>query len=287
MILVTGASGTVGSHVLRLLASGGTPVRAMTRDPARVPDSLPGVEVVQADFDDPTSLVRALAGVDAVFLLTAPPTPTPRHDLSMLETARAAGVTRVVKLSAIGTGELDGDGGTVGVHHLEAELAVRASGIAWTVLRPSTFASNALWWADAISSGDPISNMTGTGTQGVVDSRDVAAVAVEALVSPAHSGRTYTLTGPDLLSVPGQAELLGRVLGLSVRTVDLALDAARAQMLASGMDSVMVDVIVTGSAWVRAGHNAIITDDVADVLGRPPTSFEAWSRDHRAVFAGR
>jgi uncharacterized protein YbjT (DUF2867 family) len=107
---------------------------------------------------------------------------------------------------------------------------------------------------------------------------------VEALTSRLHAGRTYTLTGPELLGVPEQASVLARVLGRSVQTVDLPLEVAREQLLASGMDSAVVEAIVVGSAWVRAGHNAILTDDVSRILGRPPTSFETWARDHRAAF---
>jgi uncharacterized protein YbjT (DUF2867 family) len=207
MILVTGATGTVGRHVLRLLAARSEPVRAMTREPSKVA-AWPGVEAVRADFDDPASLARAVAGVETVFLLTAPESPTPRHDLALLDALRATGVAKVVKLSAIGTGDRLDNGEFLGAWHLQAEQAVRASGLAWTVLRPTTFASNVRQWADAVNAGQPVPNLTGAGRQGIVDPRDVAAVAVEALTSDAHAGRTFTLTGPDLLSVPDQADLL-------------------------------------------------------------------------------
>lgn len=98
--------------------------------------------------------------------------------------------------------------------------------------------------------------------------------------SSAHAGQTYTLTGPDLLAVPDQAAALQRLLGRPVTTVDLPLDVAREEMLASGMGSSVVDVILTGSGWARAGHNAVLTDDVPRLLGRPATSFEAWALDH-------
>jgi uncharacterized protein YbjT (DUF2867 family) len=284
MFLITGASGTVGTHVVRLLAERDQTVRAMTRDRAKVPASRT-VEVVQADFDDPVTLRPAVDGVEAVFLLTAPQTPTPQHELAMLDAARSAGVSRIVKLSAIATGTKIDENTTLGEWHLLAEQAVQASGMAWTLLRPSTFASNFLRWVDTINAGEPIPNLTGTGTQGVIDPRDVAAVAVEALLSPVHVGQTYTLTGPELLSVPDQADRLEHLLGRPVTTVDLPLDEARAQMLASGMDSSVVDLIITGSAWVRAGHNAILTDDVTRVLGRPPASFDTWAHDHRHAFS--
>jgi uncharacterized protein YbjT (DUF2867 family) len=254
MILITGATGTIGSEVLRLLTGRGHAVRAMSRKGS-------GPHAVQADFDDPASLDRAAAGVDSLFLLTAPAIPTPHHDLAMLEAAQAAGVTRVVKLSAIGTGARF-EGHTVGAWHVPGEEAVRASGMVWTILRPSSFASNVL-------RQNPIMNMTGKARQGVVDPRDVAAVAVEALTAPLHSGRTYTLTGPELLSVPDQARQLSEILGHPVTTTDVA---------PSGMDR----AIATSIGWARAGHNEVLTDDVARVLGRAPSTFATWARDHLA-----
>ena len=276
MILVTGATGTVGRHVVRLLQEDRLRVRAMTRRPGTVPP-VPGVEVVGGDFDDAGSLARALRGVQAVFLVTAPPSPTPRHDLALLTAARAAGTARVVKLSAIGASP------GVGAWHLAAERALQATMANWTVLRPSSFASNALRWAGSLDAGAAVVNLTGAGRQGVVDPRDVAAVAVAALTGD-HAGRCYTLTGPDLLHVPTQARILGEVLGRPVRTVDVLPEHARADLLRAGLDPAAVAEIVAGSAWARAGHNAVLTDDVARVLGRPATSFRAWAEDHRAAF---
>ena len=284
MILVTGATGTIGSRVVQLLAGKGTPARAMTRDASKVP-ATPGVEVVQADFDDRPSLKPAVDGVDTVFLLTAPVSPSPAHDRALLDAARGAGVRRVVRLSAIGSGETTDDGSTLGAWHAEAEQAVRDSGLEWTMLRPTTFASNMLWWAAAVQAGEPIRNMTGDGRQGIVDPRDVAAVAAEILTSTGHEGRTYTLTGPELMSVPEQAAVLAEVLGRPVDVVDHPLDVARAAMLADGMDPAVVATVITGSAWVRDGRNAIVTDDVERLLGRPSTTFADWARDHRSAFA--
>jgi uncharacterized protein YbjT (DUF2867 family) len=281
MILVTGATGTIGNEVLRRLAQRGELVRAMTRDPSRV-SGRPGVDVVFGDFDKPTSLAEAAAGVSTLFLLSAPGPSLEAHDVSMLDAARSAGVTKVVKLSAIGTGERDN--AKVGAWHSPGEEAVRASGITWTILRPSDFASNTLRWAGAIRAGEPIPNRTGTGVQGVIDPGDVAAVAVAALTSSKHEGQTYTLTGPQLLSVPDQAAQLGDVLGRTVDTIDLPPQVVREQMLAAGMDPSFVDVVIDGAEFVRDGGNAIVTDDVERVLGRRPRGFRAWAEDHRTAF---
>jgi uncharacterized protein YbjT (DUF2867 family) len=92
------------------------------------------------------------------------------------------------------------------------------------------------------------------------------------------------LTGPELLSVPAQAVILANTLGRPVELVDTSLAVAREQMLAGGMDSGAVDQIITGSAWARAGHNAVVTQDVASILDRPPTSFGVWAKRNRAAF---
>lgn len=269
MILITGATGTIGREVVRLLADRGVESLAMSRKPS-------GPAVVRADFDDPASLRRAADGVDTLFLLTAPATATSRHDLAMLDAARAAGVAKVVKLSAIGTGSTTADGRVIGRWHLAGEEAVRGSGMAWTVLRPSSFASNVLRFA----AEGRLANLTGDGRQGVVDPRDVAAVAVEALTTDVYSGQTLTLTGPELLSVPEQAAALSRVLGRTVETVEVPPE----HLLGSGMDRAAADEVTAGTAWVREGHNAVVTEDVQRVLGRPPTRFADWAREHAALF---
>jgi uncharacterized protein YbjT (DUF2867 family) len=286
MILISGATGTIGGEVLRLLARRGVRLRAMTRDPARL--HLPvedGVDSVLADFEDPDSLRRALDGVDSVFLLTAPGAWVPEHDLAMIHAARSSGVRKVVKLSAVGSGEYGTDGSTRPADwHGPGERALAASGLAWTALRPTSFASNALRWAAVIRAGGPVPNMTGTGAQGVVDPRDVAAVSVEALLTDELDGTAHTLTGPELVSVPDQVTQLAEELGRPVDTVDVPPDAVQQQMLAAGLDPSVVDVAVRGYALVRAGGNAVVTDDVERILGHPARAFRTWVRDHRDVF---
>jgi uncharacterized protein YbjT (DUF2867 family) len=285
MILVTGATGTVGSELVRLLAGQGLAVRAMTRDPSRVRTA--GAEAVRGDFADRTSLDRAVAGASALFLLTAPGKPVADHDLAMLDAARRAGVRRVVKLSAIGGGAIDdGEGGTAGGWHLAGERAARESGMAWTVLRPTTFASNTLSWADAIRAGQPVPNPAGDGRQGVIDPRDVAAVAYATLTSEAHDAQTYTLTGPELLTAREQAAQIGAALGRTVEVVDVTSETMREQLVAAGADPGFADLAARGMELVRRGGNAVTTDDVALVLGRPAGTFAAWAHDHRDRFLG-
>ncbi|WP_323747167.1 SDR family NAD(P)-dependent oxidoreductase [Catenulispora pinisilvae] len=197
---------------------------------------------------------------------------------------RSHGIGKVVKLSAIGTGE-DSDV-RVGGWHLPGERAVRAGEAVWTILRPSSFASNTLRWAPMISAGQPVANMTGDGAQGVIDPRDVAEVAVAALTTADHAGKTYTLTGPELLSTPDQVEILRKVLDRPIEIVDVPLDEVKGQMLAAGLDPEFAEVAAQGQRLIAEGGNTALTADVATVLGRPARTYATWADAHRAAFDG-
>jgi uncharacterized protein YbjT (DUF2867 family) len=219
-----------------------------------------------------------VAGIEAAFLVTTPQKPVADHDVAFAEAAKSAGVRRIVKLSAISAGETF-EGVQVGSWHLLTEHAIQASGLDWTILKPSSFASNLLQFLDALRSGDPIPNWNGPGALGVIDPRDVAAVAVEALTTRDHIGQSYTLTGPELLTFEQQVAIVERVLGRPVKSVDIPLDTVREMMTGNGMDPAAVEMSITGMRRAIAGDYAVLTDDVARVLGRPPTSFETWVRE--------
>jgi uncharacterized protein YbjT (DUF2867 family) len=282
MILVTGATGTIGSELMRQLVARGIAVRGMTRKPHE--------SYVQGDFDDTDSLRKAIDGVDTVFLLTAPGPWVPAHDRALVAAALDGGVRKIVKLSAIGTTD-DGNGtpgdgspsgstpgdGTPGNWHAVGERAVRESGLTWTILRPAGFASNVLRWLPAIRDGQPIPNQTGPGQHAFVDPRDVAAVAAEALLSDEH-GQTYTLTGPELLSVPEQVAVLSDVLGSALTVVDVPLEVYAEQLRSAGLDEAVVSVALRGAELIRSGGEQTVTDDVERVLGRPARTFREWAR---------
>ncbi|MEW2409729.1 NAD(P)H-binding protein [Streptomyces griseoviridis] len=281
MILVTGATGTTGTDVVRHLAARGAPVRALTRDPARA--SLPeGVRAVPGHPRDPASLAAAFEGVEAAFLVGVFGPDDGPYDQGLVAAARAAGVRRIVKLSAIATG--DPRLGSFGTWHLPGEEAVRASGLEWTILRPSSFASNTLGWAPAISQGIPVPNSMGDGGQGVVDPRDLAEAAVAALLDARHSGRTYTLTGPEVLGAHEQAAVLADVIGRPVRLHDLSPEEHAARFRAAGLPEAHARDFLLAARVVREGGNAVVTEDMTEVLGRPARSYREWATDHKGAF---
>lgn len=281
MIVITGATGTIGTEIIRQLVARGDRVRAVTRDPDRA-QAPAGVELVRGDYHDLDSMTAAMSGAQAAFIVGVLGPEYAETDRALVAVAREVGVRRIVKLSAIGTGEPGL--GRVGTWHLPGEEAARASGLEWTILRPSSFASNTLSWADAIRAGQPVPNLTGTGSQGVIDPRDVAAVAVEALTTTGHAGHVYTLTGPELLTTADQAAALATVLGHPLEVADVPEDIAREHMIAAGMSPEFVEGALAGQAYVRAGGNTVRTDDVRRILGRPPRTYAEWAADHAAAF---
>ena len=227
-----------------------------------------------------------------MFMVSAPGPALVRHDATLLGAMRTAGVRKGGKLSAIGT--------VAGSWHHPGEEALRAGGtggtggtdgmggmggMVWTILRPSSFASNALRWAPEVRAGRPVPNTTGDGAQGVVDPRDVAAVAVRVLTTERYDGRVLTLTGPELLSLPDQVARVGVVLGRRLSTVEVSLTTYRQSLLNAGIDPGFADVAVDGARTVAEGGNAVLTEDVEEVLGRAASGVTEWVRDHRAAFA--
>nr|WP_042182204.1 SDR family oxidoreductase [Kibdelosporangium sp. MJ126-NF4] len=269
MILVTGATGTIGSQLVPLLDARGVDYKAMSRDPQRVRNGVKG------DYDDPDSLRHALDGVDTVFLLTAPGLAA-QHDLAVLDAGKD--LRKVVKLSAIGTG--DPAAGVTSTWHLPGEQALVESDLKWTVLRPTTFTTNSLAWLPQIEADEPIPSLYGDGQSGPVDPRDIAEVAVEALLTDEHDKQTYTLTGPELLSVPQQVAILSEVLGKPLRAVAVSRAQARENLLAQGVPAEGVDSVLDSFDFMRRGGNAIVTGDMERVLRRSPTTFKQWAQGH-------
>jgi uncharacterized protein YbjT (DUF2867 family) len=168
--------------------------------------------------------------------------------------------------------------------HSRSEMHLMDSGLAWTMLRPTNFMTNALGWASTIKSAGAFYMPIGEGRFSSIDPVDVGAVAVKALTSSGHEGKTYSLTGPEALGGPGHAAVLTSVLGKPVTFVDVPPEAARASMLESGMPPAYVEAVLDLLAFIKAGKSESVTDSVQAVTGRKPSTFEAWVRRNIAAF---
>lgn len=235
------------------------------------------MERAGGDLDDPASLDPALRGVDRVFLVTM----DINQDEHVVVAARRAGASHIVKLSALGAGQpsiqLDR------WHHAREEI-IRASGLAWTFLRPGQFASNALQWVGTVKAQGAVFFPGGAGTVAPIDPRDIAAVAAVALTQPGHEGQAYELTGPLLMTVGEQVDALAHALGRPVRYVDIPSSAVAEQMRGFGLPDDTVEALVELWAAVQDGHAAQVTDTVERITGRAARAFEEWCRAHVTSF---
>ncbi|WP_151483698.1 NAD(P)H-binding protein [Streptomyces albicerus] len=281
MILVSGATGTVGREVVRRLPAA-LRVRIMARDPGRVTGA-PSAERVAADLGDEEALNRALEGVSTALLVTS--SPGAGDDARFVRAARSAGVQRLVKLSAAAV--LDRQAGDLITRWQRAnEELLRGSGLEWTLLRPRSFMSNALSWAESIRGERVVRGLCGTAANACVDPRDIAEVAVRALTEDGHAGKAYTLTGPQALTAVEQTQRLGRLLGVALRFEELSPHQAR-RALGRRYPAPIVEALLESAERQRAGAKAKLTDTVRAVTGRPAGDFCTWAEDHLAAFADR
>ncbi|SCK31606.1 Uncharacterized conserved protein YbjT, contains NAD(P)-binding and DUF2867 domains [Streptomyces sp. WMMB 714] len=280
MILVTGATGTVGREVVRRLPADG-PVRVLTRRPGRVGDVPGHVEVAAGDYGDAPSLERALSGVTKVFLLTG--AVGGDDDERFLRAVRGTDVRLIVKLSAAAVANSAADD-AITRWQRRCEARLRECGTEWTLLRPRAFMSNTLGWAPLIASGRPVSALYGTSLNSCVDPRDIADVAVRALTEEGHGGRAYTLTGPEPVSAVDQAACLSRLLGKPVRFEEMDAARARAAYLRRHPEHV-AEALLQSAEQQRAGAKARVEPTVEEVTGRPARSYAQWAADHIGFFA--
>ena len=281
MLLVTGATGTVGREVVAQLLAQGQPVRAMSRIPGRAKIDA-RAEVVRGDFEDAESLTHAVAGVEKVFSLTFGPE-TALHEGRLAKAAVAAGARHIVKLSAMGGDEETRN--AIRKWHDEGEEAIRATGIGLTVVRPGAFMSNALHWRETIRTAGKVFSNYGNGKVVPVHPRDIAAVAVRALTTEGHEGKAYTVTGPEALSVGDQVRILSEAIGRKIEYVPVSDEMAGKGMEKAGIPRLVIDALLPFAAYIREGKGAQVFQTVEEVTGRPAFTFRDWARENAAAFA--
>ena len=278
MILVIGATGTVGSEVVRQLVATGERPRALMRDPATARQRLGDqVEHVVGDLDRPETIAAALAGVDRVFLLTTQSSRQSEWERAVIGAAARAGVGQLVKLSVFRANEQSPL--QVARQHGQAERVLAQSGLAATILRPVFFMQNLL----AMIHDGAIATAAGDGRVAMVDARDIAAVAVATLTGGGHAGKTYTLTGPEALSFYQVASILSRQTGRPLRHVRVPPDKVRVALQGRGVAAWYADDMAKLHSMLAVGYEEVVTDDIHRVTGRPPRTLAQFASDHAGV----
>ena len=281
-VLVTGATGNVGSAVVAELRARGAAVRAFVRHAERAAERLGGdVELVPGDFDDPASVASAVDGVESVFLSSADGPRKVEHERTVVDASAAAGVGLVVKASTLAADP--GSALAPLAWNGRSEEHLHRSGVPFTILASAFYMTNLLAGAEEIRQGRLFAP-AGNGRIAMVDPRDVGTVGAVVLTTDGHEGRTYRLTGPQAVSYAEVAEALAAATGGPVEYVDVPERAAREALAASGMPGWLVAHLVGVFRMVREDAFAAPADGVRDLTGREPRSVADFARDHAPAF---
>jgi len=283
-ILVTGASGTVGSNVVRRLMERGAPVRALVRDAKKAVAALGNdVELVLGDFGDPATIEAALKGVDRVFLSCPNDPRQVDYERNVIDGVARAGVQRLVKLSA--NGARLGSPLEFWDWHARIEQHLDGAGVPAVVLRPNFYMTNILASAEAIKHTGQLFLPAADASVAMVDPRDVAAAAVAALDGAGDDGARYLLTGPEPITFASVAEAVGSAAGYDVQFVSVPDVAARGAMAEAGLPPFIADNLIRLFGFLRQGTQEGTTDDVHTLTGRPPASFAQFATDYAWAFS--
>lgn len=283
-ILVTGATGTVGSELVKKLSEMKVPVRAAVHTKAKADKiKLPGVELVELDYDDPKSIDAAFKGIEKLYLLT-PFSPNAVEITSMIvNTAKAAGVKHIVRMSAFGS---DQNTDSILLNwHKEAENVVKSSGLAWTIIRPAVFMQNfANFGVESIKQQNTLYAPAGDAKLNFIDVRDIAAVAAKVLTTPGHEAKEYNITGPEALTHKQVADILSKVTGKEINYVSTTDEQTRQGMKQMGMLDWMIDGMLGLYKVFMSGISSKVTDTVEKVAGKKPITFEQFAKDYANAF---
>jgi len=290
VITVTGATGLIGSELIRLLSESGQPTRAVSRSAGRIA-SRPGVAWVLADLGDPRLLDAILAGTSRLFLLTDNQPGFGELQVKVVRRARELGVEHIVKLSALGAS--DHSRSWIGREHWRVEQALMESPespMRWTILRPHAFMQNWLGdVADTVRADGKIYSAIEGGRVPFIDARDIAAVAAEVLQRPTgHANAKHVLTGGVAVGLADVAEALSDALGKKITYQPISMDEAAQRMRAKGVSEQSIEAMLALATYQRAGGpTAKVSEHVQQILGRPPRSLGDFARDYRARFTAR
>lgn len=291
-ILVTGATGNVGRHVVDLLVRAGEDVRATSRNPESL-DLPPEVDVRGADLTDPKTFEQALHGVEKIFLYAQP-----SGIDGVVGAAKAAGVKYAVLLSSLAAAGRDPDH-WIARWHRAVEDSIEQSGLSWTFVRPGDFAVNSLQWAQSIKDGGPVRLLYAQSYLSAIHELDIAEVSTCALLQDGHAGAKYHISGGDSITRAEQVALIGQAIGRELEIEDITGDDARAVLqkrFGPRIEELIRDGVVDRMAtseiietriryYVEALDGpAEIDGTVEKVLGKPARTFAEWAVDHKADF---
>ena len=281
-VLVSGATGAIGSGLVPALLAAGVRVKALVRNPAKAePLRAQGVQVVIGDLDDPQTLPAAVSGVDRIFLLTWNGPTAVQQATNLIRAAKEAGRPHIVRSGAHGP-----EKSRIVRDHMAVEASLKSSGLPYTILRPTFFMQNVMMAADTVATQGTIYMPFKDGRLAAIDVRDIVDAAAVVLTNPDHQGETYVLTGPRPVSFHDIAAALSAALGRKVTYVDVPPEAGKQAMMGMGMPEWIADGYLELMDGFADDWGNRVSPDVENLTGHPARSIEQFARDYAQVFEG-
>lgn len=284
IIVVTGATGNIGKAVIKELIAKGYAPRAVVRK-QKLDEAWDKAGVEQAvveDGADVTALRKVFEGATSVFSMSPLVENLIALGAATVEAAKQAEVKKIVRSSSLGAG-VDAPI-TMGRWHGEVERAIENSGLEYAVVQPASFFQNYLGYADTIKAENAFYAPLGNGKISLIDARDIAAVAAEALTDNKYNNQKLPVTGGESLSSADIATILSDVLGRKITYVDVPEDKAWQQMIDSKMPEWMVNQVMELNAISKAGYVADVLPTVKEVTGKNPRTFQDFVEENKAIF---
>ncbi len=283
-ILITGATGTVGTATIKTLEESGAHIRAGVHSIIKGERlKHPQVELVEIDFSRPETIEAAMTGVEKLFLITPFSETQVEMAKCLVEQARKCDIKHIVRLSAYGA---DAEPGTqLGRWHREIEKLIENSGIPFTHLRPVSFMQNfANFYGENIRNDNAIFLPLADGKISYLDVRDIAEVAKNVLMTDQYYNQAITLTGPEALSVQQVAHQIAHVTGRNISYQEITDEEAREAMLSHHVPDNLVDAMIELHAAGKAGNCAEVTNEVERITGKKARDFHQFAHDYKADF---
>ena len=283
MILITGATGKTGAETAKQLTEAGLNFRAYVRNPDKA-DHLKkdNIDLAIGDLENRDALLSALQGIERALLIV----PNGEHQLELekqfTDCCVEAGVKHIVKLSSLES--VPGTTNPITKMHVASADYIAQSGLDWTLSRPTFFMQNFSNMAAGIKANNQITLPVGQGTVSATDLRDVAAVHVKLLTEDGHAGKNYPMTGPDLLTFDEIAEQFSEVLGRTITYVDMDIGPYRERLAKAGLTQWRIDAVCEEFRAISEGVIDHTTDDIENILCRPPTDLKTFIQDFRHLF---
>lgn len=283
-ILVTGATGSVGSALAKQLGDHNIPFRALVRnlDQAKTLKQLNGAELVVGDFKDEQSIVMALKGIEKVFLVTNSSEEAEDLQCNFVDSARKNGVKHLVKLSQFAA-DVNSPVRFLR-YHAVVEQKIRESGLQYTFLRPNLFMQGLLGFAEPIKYQQQFFATAGNAKISLVDIRDIAAVALKVLTTAGHENHIYDITGPEAITHQEIAKILSQVMGREIRYINVSDEEMQSALLNVGFPAWQAAGLIEDYAHYARGEAAVISNAVEEVTGKAPRKLIDFVQEYKSAF---